>query len=58
MDKFKIGDQEYPIVAPKGRKGRRATAFILGEFGDQGQVALSDLFVLFGSDEFESHFFI
>ena len=55
MDTFTIGKEEYPIVAPKGRKGRRATAFILGQFGQEGVVTNESIFKLFGSDEFEDH---
>jgi hypothetical protein len=55
MNSFTIDEKEYPIVAPKGRKGRRATAFILGKFGEEGNVTDRDIFALFGSDEFEDH---
>lgn len=55
MNTFTIAGTEYPIVAPKGRRGRRATAFILGQFGEEGNVTNKDIFTLFGSDEFEDH---
>lgn len=55
MDMFTIGDHEYPIVAPKGRKGRKATSYVLGQFGDKGEVSNLELFSLFGSDEFEAN---
>lgn len=49
---FKLGDNEYPLVLPRGRKGRKATNFLLSKFGDAG-ADVGGIIDIMDSDEFE-----
>lgn len=59
MPSFKIGGEEYEVVAPKGKKGRKATGYVLERFGVASSGTELDsaaLFALIGDDEFEDHY--
>jgi len=50
---FRIGDKEYPVVMPRGRKGRRATNFLLARLG-ASNVDLGVIANLLNDEEFEA----
>ena len=59
MPSFKIGDKKYEAIAPKGKKGRKATGFVLERFGISSggsDLNATDIFALIGDDEFEDHY--
>lgn len=50
---FKLGDKEYPVVMPKGKRGRRATNFVLARLG-ASNVDVNVIVNLLNDEEFEA----
>jgi hypothetical protein len=50
---FKIGEEEFPIVAPRGRKGRKATNYLMAKLGSGTDA--DDIFELLSDEHFELH---
>lgn len=55
MDTFTISGEEHEIVLPKGKKGRKATNFLLKNLGGTESVGIDSIINLLESDEFEQH---
>lgn len=60
---FKIGDVEYPVRVPMGRKGRKAAAAAMRIFSSSGNVGgpgsvirPDDIFSMITDDEFEEKY--
>jgi hypothetical protein len=52
---FTFGGKEYPVVAPKGRKGRKATAWLMNQFGSGEEADSSAFLDVFEGDELDEH---
>lgn len=55
MATFKIGGEEYEVKVPKGKKGRKATNYLLAKFGNEEESGfdLTGIINLLDESQFE-----
>jgi len=51
---FKISGEEHPVTVPKGKKGRRATNYLLSKLGGASGEGLDGIVGLLDDPEFEN----